>query len=79
MSRQYDFDVPYEISGFMLAVGWNQIATDSMFRRLPHHLQSKIALAHVRGESVTLTREDLDSIPDDVWVHIADKLGLSWS
>lgn len=79
MNRTYDFDVPYTINGFVLSMGWNQIAVDPMFHRLPMPVQHKIAHAHLLDQGVTLTQEDLDSIPDDVWAHIAAKLGLSYS
>jgi hypothetical protein len=77
--RTYYFDLPYSIGSFMLSMGWSSIHDDPLFGQLPSRLKHKILEAHDAGVDLVLTREDVDSIPDGPWAHIAGKLGLSYA
>lgn len=80
MTRTYNFDLPYTVGAFMLTMGWHRLHDDPMFAQLPPALQEKCLAAHNEsGASLTLTKEDCDSIPSPVFAHVAEKLGLDYS
>lgn len=75
--RTYHFELPYVISSFMLSMGWWQIHEDPLFAQLPAPLRKKIVAAHDTGSDLSITKADLDTIPDNLWPSVAGKFHLS--
>ena len=79
MSRQYDFPLPYTISGIQDSVGVSDLQADGLWDQIPADLQAKLESGDSWFSSgVEVTQADLDELPDPVWTYIATKLNLPW-
>lgn len=79
MSRNYEFELPYEVSSFVVGFGLGQLKAELIFEKLPADLQARFQHAADNWQSVTITRADCDEIDNETWAKIAEKLSLSWS
>jgi hypothetical protein len=77
--RVYNFSLPYELSGMQVHVGLSQLKDAGVFDRLPVDFRAKLEQASVNWEHVSITKEMCDSIDDDTWQMLAQKLGLDWN
>lgn len=79
MSRKYNFDLPYQISGIQDSVGISDLQDAGLWDKIPVDLQAKLqdGSGWFSG-GVEVTQADLDELSDPVWSFIATKLGLSW-
>lgn len=74
--RIYAFDVPVHIP--YLAIGFvkQKFKQIGVWDKMPVHIKRKTKAAGWGG--LTITRKDLDSLPDDVWLTMARELKLEW-
>ena len=73
-NRSYPFELPYHLGSFYLGMGISQLQEDGLWDRLPDAFRSKLSAAYETWDGVDITREDCDSIPDDVWAKIEEML-----
>lgn len=79
--RKYLFALPHTTTwgeGMKIVAGEQTAEVQALLAQVPAALRAKIEFAGPMTH-VTLTKADLDSIPDAAWAHIASKLGLEWS
>jgi len=74
MSRAYNFNLPLHLGEFYLAMATRDLAREKLWYKLPDAIRAKIDAANAAGNGITITKEDLDQIPDKVWVLIEPKL-----
>jgi hypothetical protein len=74
--RIYSFDLPVHIP--FLAIGFvkRKFKEIGVWDSMPVHLKRKTKAAGWGG--LTITRKDLDSLPDEVWLTMARELKLEW-
>ena len=74
--RTYNIDLPYHVPGFGVGFGISKLKQIGVWDKLPQALRRKTKEAKGTWAGLKLTRKDLDSIPDDVWMTIASELRL---
>lgn len=65
--REYPFALPYTLESWALDLAVVELVRDHIWEALPGALQSKISEATVSKGTLVITKEDLDSIPDETW------------
>lgn len=78
MGRKYNFELPYKISYFYVVMGLQGLKDEGIFERLPIHVRNGIEDAYNSWSGVVVTKEDCDSIDEETWEIIANRLNLSW-
>lgn len=76
--RTYDFALPHTIPGMYVSIGIGQLQSAGHWDELPGALRTKLQDGSGLFSSVVITKDDCDSIPDDLWKDIAAKLNLAW-
>lgn len=75
MGRIYRFELPLNISAFYVKFGYGTIVSEGYYAKLNYEVAKKLNAAYQGGTDLSLTKEDLDSLPDD-WIRFcAEKLG----
>lgn len=73
--RDYSqFDLPYVIADWKVGFAIQVIVQAGMWSRLPRAIALKINDAYSNGRDLTVTKADLDSLPDDAWEYLRSKL-----
>ncbi len=77
MTRQYPFELPLNVPGWG---GFRRKLIDKIVQAklwdvLPVGLILRLSEAEKRGEGITITKSDLDSIPDSVWKRVEAAIG----
>lgn len=78
-TRVYNFTLPYKISGVEIHFGLSQLKESGIFDRLPHSIRTMIEHASDNYEDISITKEMCDSVDDDTWQLLAQKLNLDWN
>mgnify|MGYP001008605068 CR=1 FL=1 len=76
MSREYKFQLPYNIPCMFIGMAVSSLQDKGLWEDLPVNLKRKIKQAQQGWDDIQLTREDLDSISDELWEKIAIELEL---
>jgi hypothetical protein len=77
MARTYNFELPYEISSFMISMGLSTLKSDGIYDALPADLQAKADAAYNNSTALVITQADCDEIDDETWGKLSSVLGLS--
>lgn len=72
--RTYSFDLPVHIPFLAIGLVKQKFKQIGVWDGMPAHIKQKTKTAGWGG--VTITKKDLDSLPDDVWLPMARELGL---
>lgn len=70
MARKYDFKLPVHLTGFQCTFAPGVLKSKGLWEKMPKKLCDKITKAGWSG--LDLNKNDLDSIPDDVWKVIVE-------
>ncbi len=76
MARKYNFELPYTVSYFYVALGLQQLKDEGIFHKLPKDIQTRFEECGWGG--ATITKADCDRIDHATWSKIATKLDLDW-
>lgn len=79
MARKYEFDLPYDVPFFGVGMAISELKEAGAWKDLPGSLRNKIECAQRSWAGVSITQEDCDLIPDEMWEKIAERLNLKWS
>jgi hypothetical protein len=74
--RTYSIDCLTHVPGFGAVFGIIKLKQIGVWDKLPQALRRKIKEAKGTWGGLKITKKDLDSIPDDVWMTIASELRL---
>jgi hypothetical protein len=74
--RKYDFDLPKTFPSWEVGMAPGMLQSKGIWVDLPVPFQWKIYNAAQNGESLTITKAELDSLSDTSWVAIKDALNL---
>ncbi|MGE0037190.1 MAG: hypothetical protein AB7S93_16255 [Xanthobacteraceae bacterium] len=74
--RIYSFDLPVHIPFFAIGAVKRKFKQIGVWDDMPARIKQKTTAAGWGG--LTITKKDLDSLPDDVWLTIARALRLEW-
>jgi hypothetical protein len=78
--RTYNFDLPVQLSGLELEAIVDNVKAAGKWDEVSAHLQQALTDgAGLFGPGAMVTSAELDDLPDDLWVPIADQLNLSWT
>src|SRR5947209_15286070 len=75
-ARVYKFKHPVYFPYPAIGFAKNQLKRVGVWEGLPKALRCKIKAAGWTG--LTITRQDLDSIPDEVWARMANAFNIEW-
>ncbi len=75
-SRTYNFRLPVHIPCFGIGIAVARLKRTGVWDELPPALRQKAQLAAADWFGLKITKEDLDSIPDDAWNALASALRL---
>lgn len=81
MARHYPFETPLNVPGRSWVIDYVGILIGRIEKadlwpstttvgKLPAPLARRLAAAQQAGQGLTITHDDLDTIPDDVWEKI---------
>jgi hypothetical protein len=76
--RIYNFPLPARAPGFVLGMAIKRAKSLGLWDKLPDPLRRKISKAKGTWSGCALTRDDLDSISDDLWEKMAAEMRLDW-
>lgn len=79
VKRRYDVELPLNVPGMLVGTYISQLQGMGIWNNLPGSLRRKAETAQASWNSLSLTQEDLDSIPEHLWKEIAAKIGVGWS
>lgn len=80
MARVYNFPLPARLTGYAVSVGINDLKMSNLWDQVPAPAQIKLQNAASSANNITIfTKADIDSLPDNIWNYLAQKLNLSWS
>jgi hypothetical protein len=71
MTREYNFELPYQFSGFAVHFMSQRLQAAGVWDNIPIALKNRINEASAVGDGLTATQEDLDSIDDETWNRIS--------
>jgi hypothetical protein len=74
--RIYSFDLPVHIPFLAIGLVKKKFKQIGVWDSMPAHIKQKTKAAGWGG--LTITKKDLDSLPDDVWLTMARELRLEW-
>ena len=74
--RIYSFDLPVHIPFFAIGAVKRKFKQIGVWDDMPARIKQKATAAGWGG--LTITKKDLDSLPDDVWLTMARALRLEW-
>lgn len=72
--RNYGRSLPYTIPSWELGIVVGALTQNDIWNRLPRAVAVKINDARMRGVDLIVTKADLDSLPDSVWLAISHLL-----
>jgi hypothetical protein len=75
-SRTYSFRLPVHVPFFGIGTVMARLKHIGVWDELPPPLRKKIKLASRDWSNLKVTKEDLDSIPDETWNALASALRL---
>ena len=76
--RIYDFELPYHVPFLAIGFAVSKFKEIGVWDRFPPPIRKKTKAARSSWSGVTITKKDLDSLPDDVWLTLARELRLEW-
>lgn len=71
MSREYNFELPYTLSAFLVGMAPGVLVRAGVWNDIPDDLRTKIMEAYNSGQNCTFYQEELDAIDDDTWERIS--------
>lgn len=74
--RIYSFDLPVHIPFLAIGLVKRKFKQIGVWDGMPAHIKKKTKAAGWAG--LTITRKDLDSLPDEIWLTMARELRLEW-
>jgi hypothetical protein len=75
-SRSYNFRLPVHLPCFGIGMVIAKLKQIGVWDELPPALRQKTKSAGTNWSGLKITKEDLDSIPDDIWNALASALHL---
>lgn len=73
--RDYSqLDLPYHIAAWKVGLAIQEILRAGMWSKLPRSIALKINDAYSNGRDLTVTKADLDSLPEDAWEYLRSRL-----
>lgn len=76
MAREYSFSTPLNVPGFYVGTAIQKMQSAEAWDYLPEELRRRCTDACASWNSVVVTQEELDAIPDDDWEKIKTALEL---
>src|SRR5258708_6218807 len=74
----YAFDLPHHIPFFAIGMLIRKFKQIGIWDRMPQPIKQKTKAAKSSWSGVTITKKDVDSLPDDVWLKMAREFRLEW-
>ena len=75
MARDYaGIDFPIIVPHWKIAWGFAEFKNSGLLGKLPDALQKKVVLAYDNATDLAITQADCDTIDDETWVELRDKL-----
>jgi hypothetical protein len=76
--RIYAFDLPVHVPFLAIGLVISKFKQIGVWDRMPPSIKHKTKEAKRSWSGVTITKKDLDSLPEDVWLTLARELRLEW-
>jgi hypothetical protein len=76
--RIYKFRHPVAVPFFAIGMARDKMKRAGIWEKLPQRLRQKAKVAQESWSAMIVTRQDMDSIPDDVWARLARTFDLEW-
>ena len=76
--RIYSFDVPVKVPFFAIGLAISKFKQIGVWENMPAPIKKKTKKARASWSGVTITKQDLDSLPDDIWLTMAREFRLEW-
>lgn len=77
IQREYLFDLPQIIPGWKIVMGRSEIQEFPGYDEIPEDLRTRLEEATM-ADSVEVTQDDLDRLPDPFWTAASLILNLPW-
>ena len=77
-NRIYGFDVPVKVPFLAIGLAISKFKQIGVWDKMPALIKQKTKKAKASWSGVTITKVDLDSLPEDVWQTMAREFRLEW-
>ena len=77
-NRIYGFDMPVKVPFLAIGLAISKFKQIGVWDKMPAPIKQKTKKAKAGWSSVTITKADRDSLPEDVWLTMAREFGLKW-
>jgi hypothetical protein len=76
--RIYGFDLPVKVPFLAIGLVVSKFKQIGVWDKMPAPIKQKTKKAKASWSGVTITKTDLDSLPEEVWLTMARELRLEW-
>lgn len=74
VARHYPVSLPYALDAWKVGYLINMLLESGLWQKLPYDVAVKINAAYKTNSRLVITKADLDSLPEPVWISIAAHL-----